>query len=203
MEKTFKEKESPEDRVKRLRIRDWNDDAFLVAEHLRQPSVKPRDPNVWTKTPKERKLWKKFRRVPAPNYNWPEPVKTIDIPGTLVVYVKGGNFTTGKLNPKTKKPIPKTTFSHKCIQSDIPYILGKYKTPKSEVLKYSWNGKTYSPDNLPFWESQFIKMDKEITCAKYITWIGAPLDYLRNNNFKVFNSEKARQRRKSNTRSNK
>lgn len=41
--KTFKEKESPEDRVKRLRIRDWNDDAFLVAEHLRQPSVKPRD----------------------------------------------------------------------------------------------------------------------------------------------------------------
>lgn len=56
-------------------------------------------------------------------------------------------------------------------------------------------------------ESQFIKMDKEITCAKYITcaitWIGAPLDYLRNNNFKVFNSEKARQRRKSNTRSNK
>ena len=149
--KTFKEKESPEDRVKRLRIRDWNDDAFLVAEHLRQPSVKPRDPNVWTKTPKERKLWKKFRRVPAPNYNWSEPVKIIDIPGTLVVYVKGGNFTTGKLNPKTKKPIPKTTFSHKCIQSNIPYILGKYKTPKSEVLKYSWNGKMYSPDNLPFW----------------------------------------------------
>ena len=82
--KTFKEKESPEDRVKRLRIRDWNDDAFLVAEHLRQPSVKPRDPNVWTKTPKERKLWKKFRRVPAPNYNWSEPVKIIDIPVILL-----------------------------------------------------------------------------------------------------------------------
>ena len=26
-------------------------------------------------------------------------------------------------------------------------------------------------------ESQFIKVDDEITCAKYITWLAAPLDY--------------------------
>lgn len=52
-------------------------------------------------------------------------------------------------------------------------------------------------------ESQFIKVDDEITCAKYITWLAAPLDYLMNNNFKVLERENARQRRKSNTRSNK
>lgn len=144
-------KESPEDRFKRLRIKNWTDDAFLVAEHLRQPSVQPRDERVWVKTDKERRLWRKHRRFPAPAYNWPAPAKSIPIPGTLIVYVRGGNFTTGKLNPKTKKPIPKTTFSHKCMQSDIAFILGKYKTDKSQVIKYSWNGKTYDPDNLPFW----------------------------------------------------
>ena len=144
-------KETPEDRFKRLRIKDLTDDAFMVAEHLRQPSVTPRDPSVWSKTPKERKLWKRYRRFPAPSYQWPAPAKSIPIPGTLVVYVKGGNFTTGKMNPKTNKPIPKNTFSHKCIQSDIPFLLSKYKTEKSQVTKYSWNGKTYAPDCLPFW----------------------------------------------------
>ena len=132
-------KETPEERFKRLRIKDLTDDAFMVAEHLRQPSVTPRDPSVWSKTPKERKLWKRYRRFPAPSYQWPAPAKSIPIPGTLVVYVKGG-----KMNPKN-------TFSHKCIQSDIPFLLSKYKTEKSQVTKYSWNGKTYAPDCLPFW----------------------------------------------------
>ena len=94
-------KETPEERFKRLRIKDLTDDAFMVAEHLRQPSVTPRDPSVWSKTPKERKLWKRYRRFPAPSYQWPAPAKSIPIPGTLVVYVKGGNFTTGKINPTT------------------------------------------------------------------------------------------------------
>lgn len=143
-------KESPEDRFKRLKIRDLNDDTFMVAENLRQPSVQPRDKGVWTKTDKERKLWRKARRFPAPNYNWASPMKSINIPGTLIVYVNG-NLTTGRIDPKTHKPITKTTFSHKCIQSDIAFLLGKYKTDKSQVLKYSWNGKTYSPDCLPFW----------------------------------------------------
>ena len=96
-------------------------------------------------------MWKRYRRFPAPSYHWPAPAKSIPIPGTLVVYVKGGNFTTGKMNPKTNKPIPKNTLSHKCIQSDIPFLLSKYKTEKSQVTKYSWNGKTYAPDCLPFW----------------------------------------------------
>lgn len=52
-------------------------------------------------------------------------------------------------------------------------------------------------------ESQFVKVNDEITCAKYITWLAAPLDYLTNNNFKVLEHENARQGRKPNTNSNK
>lgn len=140
-------RESVEDRFKKLRIRDLNDDAFMVAENLRQPMRQPRDAKVWVKTDKEKKLWKKYRRFPAPNYNWPAPSKSIPIPGNLIVYTSG--FYTGKSDGK--KPVFKTTFSHKCIQSDIPYLIRKYKTDRCRVIRYSWNGKTYSPDSLPFW----------------------------------------------------
>lgn len=60
--------------------------------------------------------------------------------------------------------------------------------------------KFYSSDKpLAVKESQFVRMSDEITCAKYITWLSAPLDYLTNNNFKVLERENVRQRRKPNT----
>ena len=63
---------------------------------------------------------------------WADPIKHIPFYGKLIVYTKSKD---------------KTTFSHKCGQSDIPRILGRHDI--NEVLKYTWNGKTYSKTTLP------------------------------------------------------
>lgn len=64
--------------------------------------------------------------------------------------------------------------------------------------------KFYSSDKpLEAKESQFVRVSNEIICAKYITWLSAPLDYLTDNNFKVLEHENGRQRRKPNTGANK
>ena len=52
---------------------------------------------------------------------------------------------------------PKTTYSIKCWQHQIPEMLAKFWYSKngytaSLVAKYSWNGRTYrSTKDLPFW----------------------------------------------------
>ena len=64
---------------------------------------------------------------------WAGPIKHIPFYGKLIVYTTSKN---------------KTTFSHKCGQSDIPRILGIHDK-NDEVLKYTWNGKTYNKTTLP------------------------------------------------------
>lgn len=120
----------------------------MVREGIRVPDLKPRDQSLWSKTAKERAEWKQHRRVKPPMYNWPAPDKSINLPGLLVIYTRGMNAMV--YNRKRKTLMPKNTFSHKCIVSDIQYLLNKYVSDTSEVIKYSWNGKTYAPGNLPF-----------------------------------------------------
>lgn len=115
---------------------DVTNDAEMVAAGLRQPSVTPRDKSVWEKTDKERRLWKKQRRFPAPDSRWAAPDKTGGLPGKLVVQVDG---------------LEKTTFSHKCTTTDVRYLLSKYKTENSSIIKCSWNGKEFNPEDIRLW----------------------------------------------------
>lgn len=108
-----------------------NNDAEMVMLGIRPRLVRPRDSSVWTKTEKEREAWKKHRRFPAPNYRWAPPTKVSRFIGRLIVHVKG---------------MDKTTFSHNCLESDLSYILGKYKNEHCSITKAFWNGKEINPE---------------------------------------------------------
>lgn len=112
---------------------DVTNDAQMVALGLRNPLVTPRDSSVWTKTEKERNLWKKYRHFPAPNYGWAAPAKPTKFIGRLIVNVKG---------------LDKTTYCHNCAKVDIPYLLSKYKSERSSIVKAFWNGKEIDPERL-------------------------------------------------------
>lgn len=95
-----------------------------------------RDPDVWTKTPKEKKALKSLRKLYKKKmYFHIAPPKHIPVYGTLIVQLKKNN------------KFPNTTYSMKCWQHEIGGILEYYGT----VAKYSYNGKTYKPEERPFW----------------------------------------------------
>lgn len=136
---------------------DWVDvhnDALMVSLGLRQPPVIPRDISVWTKSPKEKTTLKKLRKIVKNNFatGWGHNPAPIPLDGKLVITIKKNNkymIYDEKLNRK----VFKTTFSFYCNQRRIPFILGKFndKKDKQNIIKYSWNGRTYSPTELPSW----------------------------------------------------
>lgn len=138
-EKRKKQQVAHEERLKRLCIAEHiNDDAWMVAEGLRPPMVQPRDPSVWTKTAEERELVRKLKHQ---KYRLTRGGgggrKYIPVYLKLIVQVKGWE---------------KTTYSLKCWQNDIPRIIGHFNAGNGqEVIKYQWNGKTYKPNEVPFW----------------------------------------------------
>lgn len=108
----------------------------------------PRDEGVWTKTPNERRLLKVVKRTGKGEdmHFHSVPSKFIGVQGKLIVQLR------------RNKVFSKTTYSIKCLQSDIQNVLSKYvvtnhrlNIPESVVVKYTWNGKTYYPGELPFW----------------------------------------------------
>jgi hypothetical protein len=140
-----------------LRVDVYND-AEMVELGIRPRPLEPRDPKVWTKSYTDKKNARLVRHhlKHAFDYmNWSAPTKSIPIPGTLIVIIKGHKNFSEKL--KNGKTFYKTVFSHKCIQSDIPNILNKYiirskdKAPTNLIVKYKWNGKEYSYGELPYW----------------------------------------------------
>lgn len=110
---------------------DVNNDAQMVALGIRPPHVKPRDPSVWTE--KERKAWRKQRHFPAPDTRWAAPVRPSRFIGRLIVHVKG---------------LDKTTYRHDCPETDLAYLLGKYKNEHCTIVKAFWNGKQIDPERL-------------------------------------------------------
>lgn len=128
--------------MKKVRVEmepvDVMDNEMMVREGLRQPNRVPRDPSVWTKTEKEKRLWKKYRRFPAPNSCWAGPEKTGGLPGKLIIQVKG---------------LEKSTYCHNCLTTDVRYLLSKYKTERSSIVKSSWNGCTFDPERLHLWRA--------------------------------------------------
>lgn len=108
----------------------------------------PRDESVWTKTPNERRLLRAVKHSCKDEdmHFHATPHKFIKVPGKLIIQLRKNNV------------FPKTTYSTKCWQSDIPEILSRYvinnkrlNISESAVLKYTWNGKTYNYNELPFW----------------------------------------------------
>lgn len=112
---------------------DITNDAEMVMLGIRPQLLTPRDPSVWTKTEKERKAWKKHRRVPAPNTQWAPPAKSSRFTGRLIVQVQG---------------MDKTTYSHNCPESDLSYILSKYKNERCSIVRAFWNGKEIDPERI-------------------------------------------------------
>ena len=127
-----------------------NDDVMIEMGFFRPVLKEPRDKEVWTRTESEKKILRTLRRVCKRNTRYySDPFKFIPVPGTLIIQLK------------KNKIFPYSTYSKKCWQSDIQRILSKYKVPnpknntfKSLVVKYIWNGKTYNPNELPFWGVQ-------------------------------------------------
>lgn len=124
---------------------DVTDDEVMAAHGLFRPrKAAPRDPSVWTKTPKERRMLKSMRKVHKERMHFNSSLKYIDkIRGKLTI------------NLRKNRKFGKTTYSHECYLYEIPSILTRYSvvskdgTLFSVIKKYYWNGKTYNTNNLP------------------------------------------------------
>lgn len=122
------------------------DDELMVKLGIRPPMVALRDKSVWTKTQFEQKTLKSLRRNRRHIHFHTVPEKSIPVRAKLIIYLK-----------KNDK-FPKTTYSTMCWQNEINSILLNYyqRNKKSGfneclILKYSYNGKTYSPEQRPYW----------------------------------------------------
>jgi hypothetical protein len=122
-----------------------NDEVVIKMGLMRCPEATPRDQSCWTKTPNERRLLKTLRHSCKTNmrfYSIPE--RHIPVQDKLIIQLK-----------KNKK-YPKTTYSIECQQNDISRILSNYTinakgVTQSVVKNYIFNGKTYAPNEIPFW----------------------------------------------------
>lgn len=126
-----------------------NDDVMREMGFFRPFNQVSRDESVWTKTPYERRIFRSVKHTYNENKNMhfhSIPAKFIKVHGKLIIQLR------------KNKSFPKTTYSTECWQSDIQDVLSKYvitnhklKITESVVAKYTWNGKTYYPGELPFW----------------------------------------------------
>lgn len=134
---------------------DVHNHELMVFLGCRQPFYKGRTSSVWEKTDAEKKLLKqlKGRCTTILPKGWPGEASRSKFSFDLIVRVRPSNKF--KFTDKHGNVQKKTYFSHKHVcESDIPFILAKYyvwkdKARQSLVISYTWNGKTYSPDELP------------------------------------------------------
>lgn len=138
MKKDNDKRKAAEARIKKLSIEGHiNDDAWMVAENLRQPQVQPRDQSVWSKTPHEREILKEYKHQEYRlTRNSAAAKKTIPVFNKLIVYTRGLN---------------KTTHSIRCWQSEISEVLERLVSKGAKLIKYQWNGKVYQPNEVPAW----------------------------------------------------
>lgn len=121
---------------------DVHDSALKISLGIEPPDMSPKDPTVWTKTPKEKKLLKKYRKRHKKDIlvSGCAPIRHTPIYGTLIVYILG-------------KKLPKTTFSYYCNLAEIREVLNKFrgKSGQSTVRYYIWLGKRYDVTQTPYW----------------------------------------------------
>lgn len=123
-----------------------NDDVMREMGLIRSYVQVPRDKSVWTKTPYEKRILKKYRHSCKKDMHFHAiPRKPIRVRSKLII------------NLLKNKQFSKTTYSIECWQHEIPEILAKFQIVNrkagystSVVRKYSWNGRTYGPTDLPY-----------------------------------------------------
>lgn len=126
-----------------------HDDNVMREMGFLRPFVQSlRDKSVWEKSAYDRKMLKKFRNS-GRNIDMhfhTIPQKVIKVRCNLII------------NLRKNKKFNKTTYSIECWQHEIPFILSKFSVKNKSgndvniIRKYSWNGKTYNPNELPFWK---------------------------------------------------
>ena len=134
---------------------DVHNHELMVLLGFRQPLYKGRNSTVWEKTPAERKLLKQMKArctTILPN-GWPWTEPRSQFFSNLIIRIRPSNKF--KFQDKHGNEQKKTYFSHKNVcETDIPNILAKYyvwkdKSRQSLVISYTWNGKTYTNNELP------------------------------------------------------
>lgn len=125
-----------------------HDDAVMREMGFSRFDRVPRDESVWTKTPKERQLLKKMKHTYKdmnPHFH-SIPPKRATFRAKLIIQLKPNNI------------FPKSTYSQECLNTHISDVLEKFEIidsvtrwPESIVAKYSYNGRTYAPNELPYY----------------------------------------------------
>ena len=132
---------------------DWvnvHDDALMISLGLRLPKRVPRDPSVWTKTPKEKAVLKKYKDQDTTTFVCKGVAKFKPIPvyDKCILQLKKSDKYTVFDNTLGRR-VPQTVISIQCSQSDIPNLIAKYK---DVLVKYHWNGRDYLPNQIPYWK---------------------------------------------------
>lgn len=145
MKKDFSKKSNPVEENRWINV---HDDDIIKEMGFNRPELQAtRDKSVWTKTSQERRLLRRYAKWGKDGYFHSSPFKMIPVKSRLIVYLTKNNG------------FEKSTHSIVCWQHDIPAIISRFckYDPKTEsyinvVRKYSWNGKTYDPSEIPFWK---------------------------------------------------
>lgn len=126
---------------------DVHDDVLMIKLGIRPRHVSPKDPSVWTKSKQEKKILKTLRCVHKGELHFGSiPIREIPVRAKLIIQLKKNKY------------FPHTTYSTICNMHKIGEILSYYnwdsknQVPLDIVAKYSFNGKTYKPNERPFWK---------------------------------------------------
>ena len=141
---------SPKNKATRDKDDRWinvHDDAVMREMGFTRFERIPRDESVWTKTPRERQLLKKLRHT----------LKGLDLHFHSVPSKRGTVRAKLIVQLKSNDVFSKSTYSQECLNTHISDVLEKFKVidpvtgwSESVVTKYSYNGRTYAPNELPY-----------------------------------------------------
>lgn len=120
-----------------------HDDELMIKIGIRPRHATSRDLSIWTKTPKEKKILKSLRGGKKMHFGIAYR-KSTPIYDRMIIYLKNN------------KKFPNTTYSIVCGLHQIGDVINhfyeiKNKIPVNVVSKYTFNGKTYSANERPFW----------------------------------------------------
>lgn len=127
---------------------DVHDDTLMIKLGIRPRPATPRDPSVWTKSKQEKKILKTLKCTHKGKMHFGTPsYRSIPVIAKLIVQLK------------KNKVFPHTTYSTICSMHQIGDILNFFhqldrqsKTMVNVIDKYIFNGKTYMPNERPFWK---------------------------------------------------
>lgn len=127
---------------------DVHDDALMIELGIHPRPATPRDPSVWTKSKQDKKILRTLRCNNKGNMHFGiTPRRAIPVRAKLIVQLK------------KNKRFPYTTYSTICGMHQIGDVLNFFrqwdrqnKVMVDIVDKYIFNGKTYRPNERPFWK---------------------------------------------------